>query len=664
MDPTVAPFRTETDVLNSLPPLTGNFSDFMTAFNPYYSLPGRSNFNGLVNPAFNLRTNFDHRDYFGGQASTFLEIKPMKGLTLKTVIDGTVNTSQRNTYTPKYYFASNNYNLRTTTYSETDISSRYKITNTINYKAQIGEHNIDVLAGQSYDEYTTRGTNTTRDSILFDEEAYRYPNAALVLRGGQGGYQRGAAPFGKMLSFFGSLRYNYKEKYYIAGTMRADASSLVNPLYRWGYFPSVSGAWIVSEEPFFEPALRYVNNFKIRASWGKSGGNLPSSVNAWVSTLNVVTYVDANGNAVYGYVPANIANPEIKWEVQKDYTLAFDASLLNDKLNVTFERYVRNPQNLLLTIKIDDVLGYPQGYQASQQANIGRMTTKGWDLAVGYNDNFASNKVKFGANLTLSHFKSTADYLSNSDPIIGGEANDVITTFRSRTTVGHTPGAWWGYTTDGVFQTDAEAAAYVNKSGTRYQPSAKAGDLKFRDINNDGVLNNNDLSDIGSPYPKLTGGLTLTVSYANFDLRTEFYGVFGQTNFNYYRRNMIATGHYNFLSGFENQYWHGEGTSNSFPILRNSDPNGNFTKMSTFFLEKGDFVKCNLLQIGYTVPSHLIKGISKLRLFASAQNLFTITGYSGLNPDIPWYSNINYNGLDNYQMLPPHTYLFGANLTF
>jgi len=663
MDPTVAPFRTEADVLNSLPPLNGVFADFMTAFNPYYSLPGRSTFNGMVSPEFSLRTNFDQREYFGGQTGAYLEIKPLPGLTLKTVIDATANFSQQNTYTPKYYFASNNYNAKTSTYSGTFQNSRYKVTNTINYRKQIGKHNIDVLAGHSYDDYSTKGTSANRDSILFDEEAYRYSDAALVLRAGQGSYQRGAAPFGRMLSFFGSVRYNFNEKYYISGTMRADASSLVNPLYRWGYFPSVSGAWIVSEEPFFDAARKYVNNFKLRASWGKSGGNLPGSVGAWLTTVNATTYVDANGAPIYGYVPANIANPELKWEVQQDYTLAFDASMLNDKLNVTFERYVRNPKNLLLNIKIDYALGYPQGYIATQQANIGELTTKGWDLAIGYNDNIA-NKVKFGANLTLSHFKSRVDYLSNSDPIIGGEANDVLTTFRSRTTVGHSPGAWWGYTADGVFQTDAEAAGYVNKNGVRYQPSAKAGDLKFRDIDGDGVINNNDLHDIGSPYPKFTGGLTLTVSYANFDLRTEFYGVFGQTNFNYYRRNMIATGHYNFLSGWADKFWHGEGTSNSFPILRNSDPNGNFTKMSTFFLEKGDFVKCNLLQIGYTVPSKWIKGISKLRVFASAQNLFTITGYSGLNPDVPWYSNINYNGLDNYQMLVPHTFLFGANLTF
>jgi TonB-linked SusC/RagA family outer membrane protein len=667
MDPTVAPYRTEAEVMNALPPLTGQFADLMTAFNPHYSMVGRSNYNGIVSPEFNLRTNFDKREYFGGQAGAYLEIKPIRNLTIKTVLDATANFSQRNTYSPKYYFATNSFNARNSAWSETALNSRYKITNTINYKTQIGSHNIDVLAGHSYDSYSIKGTSVTRDSIVLDEEAYQYANAALVLRDGGSTYQKGAStssdPFGRMLSFFGSLRYNFNEKYHIAGTLRADASSLVNPLYRWGYFPSVSGAWIVSEEDFFQGARNYVNNLKLRASWGKSGGNLPTWVGAWISTVNYTTYVDANGSPIFGYVPSDIANPELKWEVQRDYTFAVDASLLNDKVSLTVERYVRNPNKLLLNVQIDPVLGYPQGYISNQLANIGEITTKGWDVAIGYNDLFAG-KVKFGANLTLSHFKTKVDYLSTSDPIIAGENNDVLTTLRSRTTVGHTPGAWWGFISDGVFQTDAEAAAYVNKNGVRYQPAAKAGDLIYRDINDDGLINNTDMTDLGSPYPKLITGLTLTVGYNNFDFRTELYGSFGQQNFNVYRRNMVPTAHYNFLSGFADQFWHGEGTSNKFPILRNQDPNGNFTKMSTFFLEKGDFLRCNLMQLGYTVPSRLVKGIKNLRVYVSAQNLFTITSYSGLNPDVPWYSNINYNGADNYQMMLPKTYLFGVNLTF
>lgn len=663
MDPTVPALRSREEVLASLPPLNGVFADFMTAFDPYYSMVGRSLFNGLVNPEFNKRTNFDQREYFGGQVGTYLEIRPLRGLILKSAIDATANFSQTNNYGPKYYFAPNSYAARTTVSSGTSQNSRIKITNTADYTLPLPEaHSVNVLLGQSYDSYSVKSTSASRENIPFDAEPFRYINAGNLVTGGSGGFQPGAGPFGKMLSFFGSLRYNYKSKYYLAGTMRADASSLVNPLYRWGYFPSVSGAWVISEESFLEGWKDQVGFLKLRASWGKSGGNLPGGVGDYQSYVSPVTYVDVNGGVINGYTPGSFNNPELKWEVQQDYTVGIDATLLGDRLSVSLERYVRNPNNLLLQVKVDPVLGYPQGYIPFQYANIGKMTTKGWDLALGFKDN-AGKKFSYSANLTLTHFKSNVDYLSTADPIIGGEANELISTFRSRTTVGHTPGAWWGYIVDGVFQSDEEAAAYVNKNNERLQPAATAGDLKFRDFNNDGKIDNNDLSDIGSPYPDLSAGLTITLNYGGFDFRTDLYGVFGADNFNNYRRNMVAGSNYNFVSGFQDQYWTGPGSTNSFPVLRKADPNGNFTKMSTFFLEKGNFVRANLMQLGYTVPNRLIRGVRNLRVFVSAQNLFTITNYSGLNPDVPWYSTITYSGMDNYQMPPLRTYMFGLNLS-
>ncbi|HSC38051.1 MAG TPA: hypothetical protein VLD19_09280, partial [Chitinophagaceae bacterium] len=410
---------------------------------------------------------------------------------------------------------------------------------------------------------------------------------------------------------FGSLRYNYKEKYFLAGTMRADASSLVNPLYRWGYFPTVSGAWIISEEPFFEKVpVKTMSYLKLRASWGKSGGNLPPSSGAYLTTLSSTNYPTANGGYVSGYAAGTIANPEIKWEIQKDYTFGLEARVLNNKVNLTVEKYVRNPSNLLENITVDYVLGYPQGYYPTQLANVGKMTTNGWDFSIGYKDNFGK-KLVFGANLTMSHSKSIVDDLGTADPILGHEANDVISTYRSRLTKGHEPGAWYGFQTQGVFQSDAEAVAYVNKNGVRLQPAAKAGDLIFQDSNGDGVLDNNDLHDLGSPWPKYTGNLTLTLNYGHFDFRTELYGSFGAKYFQSYRLNMNPTGHANFKSGLADQFWHGAGTSNSFPVLRYPDQNGNFSKMSDFFLDQANFLKCNLLQVGYTIPNW-IKGVQNL----------------------------------------------------
>lgn len=659
MDPTTSPFKTEDSVMRAIP---NGFMD-MTAFNPYYSLPNRSPINGAVNPDFYFRTNFDQNDAFGAQYSAYLQATPVKNLTLKTVVEGFGTVTSRTTYTPKYYLATNSNNKQDQEYEDNQQNRRWKITNTANYKLSFKQHNFDLLVGQSADNFTVKGSSVTKTGIPFEQEPYRYVSAATTILNATAWNQSGAwvdkMPFGKMVSYFGSFRYNFKERYFLSATMRGDASSLVNPLYRWGYFPTLSAAWVISDESFFENVSKTVNYLKLRAGWGKAGGNLPN-IGQYFSTVGPTYYPDANGAAIVGYTTNYIANPEIKWEEQEDYTVGLDGNLFQNKVNFTLEGYVRTPKNLLLSIPVDYALGYPQGYMATQEANVGKMTTKGWDVSIGYKDNI-TKKLRFGVDLTLSHFKSVAGFLGSVDPIRYGVNNDVITTFRSRMTKDHEPGAWYGYHVDGVFQTDAEAAAYVNKTNTRYQPLAKAGDLKFRDINDDGVIDAKDLDDLGSPWPKLTGGITLTLNYSNFDFRAEFYGSYGQKYNNGYRLLMNGSGKYNFKSGMGDQFWHGEGTSNSFPILKSTDPNGNFSKMSSFLIEDASFTRCRLIQLGYTLPTHLVKGINNLRVYASGQNLFTITKYSGLNPELP-FQDIGLNGIDNFQPTQARTFLVGVSL--
>lgn len=657
MDPTVAPFKTQDSAYKSIP---NGLLDF-TAFNPYYSLPNRSSFNGVVNPDFYFRANFNNNDAFGGEYIAYVQATPVKGLVIKTSVGGFANATSNTTYSPKYYLASNAYNKEDQEYEENQQNMRWKVTNTANYIRSFGQHNFDVLVGQSADNYTVKGSALTKKGIPFEEAPYRYVSAAPILVSASGYYQPGAAPFGKMNSYFGSLRYNYKDRYFLAGTMRADASSLVNPLYRWGYFPTVSGAWMVSDEEFFQKLNSVVSNLKIRASWGRAGGNLPTSVGAYRSTVGPISYPDATGGYILGYVPTNVANPEIKWEVQEDYTIGIDGGLLKNKLQFTLEGYVRKPQNLLVNVNVDPALGYPQGYLSVQPTNIGKLTTKGWDVSLKYSDNI-TKKLKFGANLTLSHFKSVAGFLGTADPVRYGVQNDVITTFRSRLTQGHEPGAWYGYIVDGVFQTDADAAGYVNKNNARYQPLAKAGDLKFKDTNGDGVIDVKDLTDIGSAWPKLTGGLTLTLNYSQFDFRVEVYGSYGQKYNNGYNLLMNGSGHYNFMSGLGDKFWHGEGTSNSFPILKATDPNGNFSKMNSFLIEDASFTRFRLVQLGYRLPSNVIKGIDGLRVSVSVQNLFTLTKYSGLNPELP-FQGIGLNGIDNFQPTQPRSFLVGLSFS-
>lgn len=657
MDPTTAPNKTESEVYAAIP---NGFMNF-TAFNPIYSLPNRSTFANINNPEFNYLTNFNNNDSFGATFGTYLQATVIENLVLKTTVEGFGNSTSNTNYSPKFFIATNSNSITSTVSGSTQNNFRWKLTNTASYKFNVKQHHFNLLGGQSIDNYIVKGTSATKQDIPFDQEPYRYLSGAAILTGGSGYYQEAAAPFGKMLSYFGSFRYDFKNRYYLSATMRSDASSLVNPDYRWGYFPTLSGAWIVSDEPFFKPLTNVLNTLKVRASWGRAGGNLPTEVGAYLSLIDPINHSDAQGGVITGYYPSRIANPEIRWEVQEDYTVGLDAAVFKNKLNVTLEAYVRNPKNLLVNVSVDPSLGYPQDYIPVQPTNVGRLTTKGWDIALNYKTNL-TKKLSFGADLTVSHFKSTTNFAGNTDPVRYGVNNDVISTFRSRLTKGHEPGAWYGYIADGVFQTDAQAVGYVNKDNVRLQPLAKAGDLIFRDVNNDGKIDNDDLTDIGSPWPKLNTGLTLTLNYGNFDFRTEFYSAIGHQYNNGYRIQMTPTNHYNFMSGFADQFWNGEGSTNSFPILRFPDQNGNFSKMSTFLIEDADFLRCRLLQIGYTLPTNLIKGIGNLRVYASTQNLFTITKYSGLNPDLP-FEGIGLNGIDNFQPMQPRTFLFGLSLS-
>ena len=663
MDPTTAPYKSEDSVYRAIPE---DFMD-MTAFNPYYSRPNRSAFNGVVSPMFSYLTNFNEHEAFALLYGTYLQAEPLPGLVLKTSVSGFVNASQANNYTPKYYLASNANHINTDLTSSTVVDARWQITNTVQYKFTLGEdHYLNVLAGQSADKYTYKGTSAGRQDIPLDDPSFRYISAAATVTSGSGSYQPGTSGqnhWGIMASYFGSLRYHYKEKYYLSGTFRADGSSLVNPKYRWGYFPTVSGAWVISEESFFESLSNTISYLKLRASWGESGGNLPGSTSAYLSVLSPTTYPDAAGDYVTGYFPSKLANPEIRWEIQKDYTIGLEASLFQNKWNITLEHFIRNPSNLLENVTVDYTLGYPQDYYPTQEANVGRMRTKGWDAVIRYQEKLGS-RLHLEAGLTLNHFKSIVKDLGGMDPILGHEANDVIKTYRSRLTKGHEPGAWYGFNVLGVFQSDQQAVDYVNKEGDRLQPYAKAGDLQYEDLNGDGIIDNNDLTDLGSPWPDLTAGLNIQLRYRAFDFRTEFYGSWGAKYFQSYRLMMNPTGHLNFRSGDANKYWHGEGTSNRFPILRFPDQNGNFSNMSPFFLDDANFIKCNLMQLGFTVPTRWIPKIRNLRVYVSAQNLFTITEYSGLNPDLPWYNDVGYNGVDRFQALLPTTYLAGIDLSF
>ena len=632
-----------------------------TAFNPEYSQYTYSQFNNVGSPLAAMARNFQRSKFFGTQGSSYIEVKPLKNLTFKSALSGFYNQSNTTNYNPKFYISPQSFNLNSGVSQVQDQSYRWQIDNTLNYIASINKHHFNVLVGQSADSYTYSNTFVYRQDIPYDSEPYRYISAGATLADGSGSFQPGAGPFGKMNSYFGRFQYDFNDTYFLGASYRADGSSLLSPENRWGYFPTISGAYILSNEKYMKN-VKWVDYLKVRASYGLVGGNLPGSAGAYQSTLGIQNYINGDKQRVYGYAPSNVPDPNIKWETTEDLTLGLDVDLFKNKLSISFDKYWRSPKDMLLYLPVQPSLGFPQGYIPTIYTNVGSMKTEGYEAAVNYKNKVG--KVNFGIGLTLQHFISRATDLKGQ--ILYDEiSNDVFqSTKRTKTAAGDILGQFYGYNVLGVFQNQQEINNYKSTNGTVLQPNAKPGDFIYENVNGDNKIDLADRKSLGSPFPTISGGLTLQASYRNFDLRTEFYSSIGNkvANDNLVRMNPIRG--YNFISGDQNQYWTGEGSTNTYPKLSLSDQNGNFSQNSSFFIQDGSYVRNKLIQLGYTIPKTLLKGIVNLRIYASAQNLFTITKYKGLNPEIPFGDGALRYGIDQGQNPIPKFVSFGLNANF
>jgi TonB-linked SusC/RagA family outer membrane protein len=660
--PNVAPYKsldqTNADV-NAYAATNPSFN--FTAFNPEYSQYTFSAFNNVGNPLAAMARSFQRTKFFGTQGSSYLEIKPIKNLTFKSTISGFYNNSNTTNYGPKFYIAPQSFSVNSGVSQNQSQNYRWQFDNTLNYIASIKKNHFNLLVGQSVDSYTASNTYVYRQDIPYDADPYRYISAGATLADGSGGFQPGAGPFGKMTSYFTRFQYDYNNTYFLGASFRADGSSLLSPGNKWGYFPTISGAYVLTSEKYMQN-IKWVDYLKVRASYGQVGGNLPGSVGAYQSTLGIVNYINGDKQRVYGYSPSNVPDPNIKWETTEDLTLGLDVDLFKNKLSVSFDKYWKSPKDLLLNLPVQPSLGFPQGYIPTIYTNVGNMKTTGYEAAVNYKDKFG--KVNFGIGLTLQHFISKATDLKGQ--ILYDEiSNDVFqSTKRTKTAAGDILGQFYGYNVLGVFQNQQQVSDYKSSNGTVLQPNAKPGDFMYENINGDNKIDLGDRKTLGNPYPSVSGGLTFQVSYKNFDFRTEFYSSIGNkiANDGLVRLNPIRGN--NFISGEENNYWTGQGSTNTYPKLSLSDANGNFSNNSSFFIQDGSYVRNKLVQLGYTLPKSILKGVANVRLYASAQNLFTVTKYKGINPEIPFGDGALRYGIDQGQTPIPKFVNFGLNVNF
>lgn len=550
------------------------------------------------------------------------------------------------------------------------------IDNVLNFNKDFDKHSVSAMVGSSITatKYTENGVNVTGKTTKYyiddngnlatrDEAAgFLDPDFSTINAGTGGTYAGSGSKYEyNRASFFGRVNYNYDNRYLVQATMRYDGSSKFGSDNRWGCFPSVALGWRISQEAFY-PQDFFINNLKFRVSWGRLGNEnalgyydfqaLITSYNRWEGG-----YIQG-GNAWPGSASWEMENRGLKWETTDTKNIGFDFGMFNNKLTGALNYYINQTEDLLITKRLSPSAGYQNPI-----LNVGKIRNQGVELELNWNDKVKDFEYNIGFNLSTT--KNEVVELADKGQALPSTGliydTDHVPAYAKE---GKPISGFYLYRTAGIFQSDAEAAAYVNSNGNRLQPDAKAGDIRFVDLNGDGVIDEDDKDYCGTGIPKFETNLNFSGSYKGFDLSFSLSGVFGHKIYNgnrFFYESMTAP--INMLSSVADA-WRPDHTNTDIPRPVYNDPNGN-ARESERFLENGSFVRLRQAQIGYSLPQALLKkvNIEKLRFYVSGENLFTITGYSGVDPEFSTSSPLN-AGIDRYIYPFTRSFTVGAQLTF
>lgn len=610
-------------------------------------------------------------------ATGYLEIQPIKNLVYRGQLNYNQNTWTWRTFLP--IFDANRTNadyFRTEDKATNQIGTSWgwSTTNTLSYKFDLQKkHNFDILVGTEYGESRPDfgfSLNATSSNSVFGDMTHAYMsymknNNAAAVSGTPCDDSRG-------MSYFGRINYNFDEKYMLSAIMRADGNSKFAPGKRWGYFPSVSAGWVISNEKFMAKTVSWLDFLKLRAGWGQNGNAQTISNFQWQGAFafNTSSYYTFNGNPdqyVSGAAPSRLPNEDLTWETSEQLNIGLDARFLSGRLGFTLDWYNKKTKDLLVAVPVDPTTGF-----STQMKNAGTVENKGIELSLSWNDKIGKDfQYNVGWNMAYNHNEVT-EVKSNQTYNNGG--NDLLaqnTGYMARFEEGHPIGYFWGYKTEGVMQNEADVQAYLDKNckgnaaNSKQGTGIKPGDLKFVDVNGDGVVNDDDKTELGDPHPDVTMGITLGASYKGFDLSVTGFGAFGQQVARSFRK--FTDGEYENFTTEVYDYWHGEGTSNKYPLLAHMNAGPNWQTISDIYIEDASYFRLQNLTVGYDFTKIWKNSpFQQLRLYFAAQNLFTITGYKGMDPENgtaigsdSWVTGVD---VGNYPQ--PRTYMVGVNVKF
>jgi len=592
-------------------------------------------------------------------ASLYLELQPIKNLKFKSQLGYKLYGSSYRAYEMKYALSSGRYSDWDTVYQGMSMRQRLAWENTISYHFDINkEHIFDIVVGQSIEKWGMGESLevSAANSIFQNDFARAYISNTKPEMLSQIGLEGYPGTEGALASFFGRVNYSIKDTYLISATVRADGSSNFAPGKRWGVFPSVSAGWIMTNEPWLEDAKDWLNFLKVRASWGQNG-------NSNIDNFQYLSTISLSSSAAYyfankavpttGAVPDVLANPDVTWETSEQADFGVDARFFNSRFGVSLDGYIKTTKNWLVQAPIAAVYGLSSPY-----VNGGDIRNSGIELALDWGK--YTGEFKYGIKLNGAYNKNIVTRIANSEGIIHGEP-DVLsqgTTEMYRAQVGYPIGYFYGYKTDGYFQNQAQLDATTAKTD-----DAQVGDVVFVDIDGDGKITDNDRTMIGNPNPDFTAGLNLWFSYKGFDLNISGYGAFGQEIAKSYR-SFFDCPRENYTTDFFD-YWTPENPNARWPRLTKG-ANSSWSNISDIYIEKGDYFKINNLTLGYDFNTLFkSKVLSKVRLYFTAQNLLTITGYSGMDPEIGYGFGEDWvSGIDLGYYPSARTFLFGVNIHF
>ena len=606
--------------------------------------------------------------------SAFLEIQPIKNLIFKSQFNYKMSNWTYRSMGRVFSSGSDSATQESVSQSE-GTSSSWSWENTLAYTLQLGKHNVNAVVGNTL-EKNSYGMNLAASShkLLFGDDWSRayIDNAKPADMNTDASMSGSPSGDWSMASFFGRASYNYDEKYMAQFTLRADASSNFMRGHRWGYFPSASVGWVITNEKFMESASSWLDFLKLRASWGQNGNQSISNFQ-YLSTFafdNQNGYYFGNGNKTTqttgGYMSV-LKNEDVTWETSEQLDLGIDARFIGGRLGLTFDWYKKTTKDWLVQAPIQAVWGLRAPY-----VNGGDVENKGFELGITWNDHIGKD-FTYGAAFNIAHNKNEITRIANSEGIIhgptavlNGTAGEIF-----RAEVGQPMGYFYGYKTEGVFQNQAQIDEWLKTHTDNVHTTITPGDVIFADVSGpngtpDGIIDANDKTNIGNPHPDVNIGFNLHAEYKGFDFSVSGVGAFGQQIVRTWDNNESSITNLNkkILYGS----WKGEGTSNFLPKL-NTMVDPNWVNFSSIWVEDADYVRIQNVTLGYDF-ARLWKTspFSQIHFYVAANNLYTFTDYSGMEPEIAssgteqslgWAA-----GIDNGVYPSPRTYMVGLNLKF